>query len=849
MSIQADDVGAGSPLGNHQKFTPFGGALYFIAGTSSFGAEIYKITEAGSLLRVSDFQTGGPKELEVFNGELYVSAVSSSYGDELFKITAGGSLVLAEDINPLRTLDGSGEYTEFLGAHYFSATTPEHGHELYRILSEGSVERVADMIPGPESSRAGSFTEYNGELYFRAIAPSVGEELFKITASGSIELVMDFTPGEGFSLPGFFTHFNGELYLVATGSSSVGRELYKVTTEGSVVLLELTPGPNSSQPFGFVEFNDELYISADGGSGVGWELFKVTALGSVVRAADINQGAESSFPGAFSGFTDFNDELYFTADGGSGVGNELFKVTATGSVTLAAEINPNGNAFSNVNLVRMIEFNGELYFNANNGSSGAELFKLTGGGSVVLVEDLVPGGFSSSSFPSEFTIFNDELYFVATNGSAGRELHKVQAGGSVVLVEDLDPGGFGSNPADLQVLGEALYFSTQTTSFSREFYRVTTDGSVEGVEDVSGRSLLVRQPVQFVEFNGEHYFAASVGGLGRELFKITADGSAVLVADIRPGFFGSNPSDLAVINDELYFTAWESLYKLTAGGSVVFVNVADGAPLSSVPDNFTYFGAPIIDLDVNDDNSVVASKDFTAPGGFVETVDGTLGTGPVAVVDLDVAIEAERNAELVSATTTLTNPLDGADEGLSIDAVALAAIAGGAISLDGTSTATMLILTGAASAADYEAALKLVRYDNASNDPTEVDRIVEVTVSDGNHGASNTAVATIAVTAMDHSPNLLMDLDGEMGFTIVGIDGLGGRFGARAGNGDFNGDGFDDLLLGDVAANEAYVLFGSASPFDPLVSLSDLDGSNGFRIPRLEFGDDMWGLGEFAGGL
>lgn len=48
--------------------------------------------------------------------------------------------------------------------------------------------------------------------------------------------------------------------------------------------------------------------------------------------------------------------------------------------------------------------------------------------------------------------------------------------------------------------------------------------------------------------------------------------------------------------------------------------------------------------------------------------------------------------------------------------------------------------------------------------------------------------------------------------------------------GDVNGDGFDDFVAATSQSNEAFVVFGAASTESGLVPLSDLDGSNGFRI-------------------
>ncbi|MBP6058373.1 MAG: FG-GAP repeat protein [Nitrosomonas sp.] len=74
----------------------------------------------------------------------------------------------------------------------------------------------------------------------------------------------------------------------------------------------------------------------------------------------------------------------------------------------------------------------------------------------------------------------------------------------------------------------------------------------------------------------------------------------------------------------------------------------------------------------------------------------------------------------------------------------------------------------------------------------------------------------------------LSSLNGENGFQLIG----GGNFVSSAG--DVNGDGIDDVIIGAPYSNNfsgaSYVVFGKASGFDATMNLSDLDGSNGFRL-------------------
>jgi hypothetical protein len=97
----------------------------------------------------------------------------------------------------------------------------------------------------------------------------------------------------------------------------------------------------------------------------------------------------------------------------------------------------------------------------------------------------------------------------------------------------------------------------------------------------------------------------------------------------------------------------------------------------------------------------------------------------------------------------------------------------------------------------------------------------------------------------------LSSLDGSNGFVIQGEED-GDNFGYSVSSaGDINGDDLDDLIIGALNANntagESYLIFGSATGFAPALSLSSLDGANGFRIEGINAGDASGGSVSGAG--
>jgi hypothetical protein len=101
----------------------------------------------------------------------------------------------------------------------------------------------------------------------------------------------------------------------------------------------------------------------------------------------------------------------------------------------------------------------------------------------------------------------------------------------------------------------------------------------------------------------------------------------------------------------------------------------------------------------------------------------------------------------------------------------------------------------------------------------------------------------------------LASLNGSNGFRLDGL-----HRGAQAGisvsaAGDINGDGFGDLVVSAVQfsridaynAGAAFVVFGGASGFSPIIDLGALDGNDGFRIDGAATDDQLGGRVAAAG--
>ncbi|PZD73390.1 Leukotoxin [Acaryochloris thomasi RCC1774] len=114
-------------------------------------------------------------------------------------------------------------------------------------------------------------------------------------------------------------------------------------------------------------------------------------------------------------------------------------------------------------------------------------------------------------------------------------------------------------------------------------------------------------------------------------------------------------------------------------------------------------------------------------------------------------------------------------------------------------------------------------------------------------GGQSTATATLTVAGSTIPSTLdLANLNGNNGFTINGVSAEDYTGHSVSSAGDINGDGFDDVIIGEsefkrgysdrFRSGKSYVVFGNQQTFEPALDLSNLDGSNGFVLDGIAVG-------------
>ncbi|ADB51030.1 hypothetical protein Cwoe_2611 [Conexibacter woesei DSM 14684] len=262
------------------------------------------------------------------------------------------------------------------------------------------------------------------------------------------------------------------------------------------------------------------------------------------------------------------------------------------------------------------------------------------------------------------------------------------------------------------------------------------DGTTSFVEDEG--AVAVAPALTADDADGDAFEGATVtiadgfeAGSDELLFTDTAEISGAF--DAASGVLRlSGGASAAAYRDALRSVAFRNTSQTpsTAPRGVRFVVVAAGAASAPATRALT----------------VTDANELPQLGGAGGTVTFTEDVGPAVVVAGGLTVADSDDATLVSATVTIaTGHAAGEDELLFVDQ--------NGITGAWDAAAGVLRLTGGASVADYETALRSVRYRDTSQAPSTAPRTIAFRAADSS-GAGAAVTATVAVVAVDDPPVL-----------------------------------------------------------------------------------------------
>ncbi|MFY0713255.1 T9SS type A sorting domain-containing protein [Seonamhaeicola sp. NFXS20] len=301
-------------------------------------------------------------------------------------------------------------------------------------------------------------------------------------------------------------------------------------------------GSSNSSPANLFTFNGKIYFAATdsngsntpGGANLGKELWVTdgTETGTTF-VKDLKSGSGNSSP---TGFFEYNNTLYFSADSGSG--SVLFSTDGTESGT-----NATGHPF----VFNPIETGGLIYFVLTTDSN--KLYQFDGTNTSPVTNN---GTGTEALIGAHFTAFNNKLLCYMSYSddvsTVGLELYEYDPStGLFTLIKDIDTGTGSSSISFLTVLGNEVYFEADNALWK-------TDGTEAGTTAVDKASTLSGITNLFA-WNNVLYFEGDNGTSGDQLWAYNPSTDAITnISNITGGTSNDHdPSDYAILGDYLYY--------------------------------------------------------------------------------------------------------------------------------------------------------------------------------------------------------------------------------------------------------------------------------------------------------
>jgi len=387
----------------------------------------------------------------------------------------------------------------------FIAYDDQHGAEPW--ITDGThdgTRLIADIYSGTASSYPTGFSDLgNGKAVFCASEPAKGRELWVTDGSAAgTHLLHDFAPGplSTFDSGGPFPVLDGKA-LISVGDLWTTDGTEAGTTRAVTFDADITTNPviadhavyangfenfykTDGTPGGTIRLTDGGIAFGVAGSqvvfhkpgyGQSGDLWATdgTIAGThfvrTIRPSDPNTIIDA-FPYPFT--ASLANAMYFFADDGEH-GVELWRSDATEAGThMVKDVAP-GPSSSYVFIYdrsQIAEYDGFIYFVADDGVNGAELWRTDGTeAGTKMVSDIYPG--SVSSFPSTLKVMFGRLYFSADDGVHGRELWSTD-GVTTSMVSDLNPGIALSAPRDFFTLRDSIFFFATRDDVGRQLWKL-----------------------------------------------------------------------------------------------------------------------------------------------------------------------------------------------------------------------------------------------------------------------------------------------------------------------------------------------------------------------------------------
>lgn len=452
------------------------------------------------LIEINYHYSSNPKDFTLFQDKLYFNALYVGLEDYSIFNYDGEDFQLMKNNEGERIISSAPIFGESI--MYFIGRTRQYEGNNFLWVSDGSEN---SSIPFLELENGGieEWITIGDKLFF-TYSNVNGKQLWVSngTAEQTVQLKpLHWTVQDGYFIKNFKEH-QGKLFFL-TDDPIYGQELWVSdgTTAGTYLVKDIREGVQSSSINSTFIFNNKLYFVANNGTN-GYELWTTdgTTNGTYL-IKDINSGNYNGLSEYENHFIEFDGNFYFFANNGTNV--QLWKSDGTSDGTVL---------FKNVNT-----------FQWNNSYQTSSI---------------------SGEATDDYFIFKSYDYTDVNQYTAKLWRSDGTVDGTVEFIE-LNKNYYPFSNSKFNLIQDKFYFTQESYDQDKELW--VTDGTSEGTSSVVGG---YRDYSGFKEANGNIFLKAQIDHSENKILKIdfhTNNSSVFLDNVINPerGF--------GIYNDEIYF--------------------------------------------------------------------------------------------------------------------------------------------------------------------------------------------------------------------------------------------------------------------------------------------------------
>ncbi|MCR5862371.1 T9SS type A sorting domain-containing protein [Flavobacterium sp. J372] len=562
---------------NSLELFTFGNKLYYIAHTATYGHEIWVSdgTSAGTWL-LKDINPGtsssSPSKIIVFGSHFYFLANNGTNGSELWRSdgTTQGTVLYKEFVPGMASAINYQPGTAT--ASYFVFTVGEAGGIRKFWRCDGS---EAGTYPLKTVSTSGqnftNFAVFNDEVYMLGGDFNSENQLWKTDGTVAGTTVVKNYQSDTYRRLEYLTTGPGYLlFRIYDGSTSTYRPYISLGTEATTGLLsDVNVATDTSSPFKFCTAgNVVLFLGTTTKNGR--ELWSTDGTSDGTKmVADINRSRHGLHP---------YGDIYSSV-----LGNEIVTIRFTDGTSNKPIITQNAsndfilldNASTSAANVYYDEYYSpkKIFYNVGNkivykgiayNSTGMELYATDGTPSgTSLIKDIAPGAAHSLGEDNNlFMEYNGILYFNANDQVHGKELWRTDGTpDGTYMVKDIRVG------SQSGVMRQNEYSSMkQYAVYNNMLYFIANDGTGDAIwrTDGTANGTIMVMPVTSSTIimgatTTKMFFISKVGQYSQGPDTIwSTDGTQAGTTLLKTYLINVNKFDIsAVMNDEIYYNAWE----------------------------------------------------------------------------------------------------------------------------------------------------------------------------------------------------------------------------------------------------------------------------------------------------